>query len=140
MNVEECVRDGLLLPVKPDKAKALRSLELAEEKLARAGELFSGGFFDEAVVTAYTAMFHTARALLFKDGYKERSHYALAVYAREKYGDKIERKYLNELDALRMQRHDVMYGLEERPEVKEVEAESAISVAAGFLAAVKKLL
>ncbi len=85
-------------------------------------------------------MFHAARALLFKDGHKERSHYALCIYVKERYGTKIEMKYIHELNTLRMQRHDIMYGLEERPEIMEIETESAISVATGFLGAVKKLL
>jgi uncharacterized protein (UPF0332 family) len=85
-------------------------------------------------------MFHSARALLFKDGYKERSHYAVYVYISEKYSNKIERAYINELNSMRLQRHELMYGFKKSQETQEVEAESAINVAKGFLESIKKII
>ena len=140
MNVEDCVLDGTLVKATPNKKIALRSLELAKHKLGIAVKEFDAKIYENAIISAYTSMFHAARTLLFKDGYKERSHYALCLYIKEKYGGKIEQKYVNELNILRMQRHGLMYGLEERVEVQEVEAESAISIARGFLKTVRGLL
>ena len=88
-------------------------------------------------------MFHSARALLFRDGFKERSHYCIYIYISEKYAGRIGMKYLNELNSMRMIRHKVMYGDEEEVrirEVEETEAESSIKIAKGFLAEIKKLL
>jgi len=140
MNVEECVQKGLLKKERPDLARAKASLEIAQRKLEIAEREFAAEIYENALVTAYTAMFHTARSLLFRDGYKERSHFAISVYLAEKYGNRIERKYLQELNALRMERHEIMYGLEQAKEVQEVEAESAIALAQGFLKAVEKLV
>ncbi len=140
MNVEECIAEGLLKQTFPDSKKARASIETAEHKLGIAKAEQNAGLFESAIIAAYTAMFHAARALLYKDGFKERSHYALSLFVAEKYGDKIEKRFLHELDSLRDYRHELMYGIEKRNEVREVEAESAIAAAEEFLKAVKKLL
>jgi len=126
----------------PDINKAKNSIKIAERKIEEAKKISNAGVFDLALVTAYTAMFHAARALLFKDGYKERSHFCLCTYVKATYSGRIEAKYLNELDILREQRHMALYGDENLvlKDVEESEAESAIKLAEGFLAVVKKLI
>ena len=65
MNVQQCFEEGLLKKSSPDKEKAVRSLEKADEKLSLASEELNAGFSESAVLTAYTAMFHASRALLY---------------------------------------------------------------------------
>src|SRR3989344_365551 len=139
MNVDECFDKGLLKRDKPDKDKAIRSIEMAAFKLDKARNLFDKEVFDMALINAYISMFHAGRALLFKDGVREKSHYGLYIYLSEKYSDKLEQRFLNELNALRLERHEVFYGLD-KDEVDEVEAESAIETAGSFLKSVKTLI
>jgi len=140
MNIEQCLEQGLLVKSKPEPEKAFSSIEMAKHKLELAKTEFEHDLFESAVTSAYASMFHSARALLFRDGFKERSHFAVYVYINEKYSGKIERKYLGELNALRLQRHDLMYGLERNAEVRESDADTAIKMADGFLQAVRKIL
>ncbi len=140
MNVEQCINEGLLKETAPDTDKADASLEMAEHKLGLAKREFESEIYENAVVSAYASMFHSGRAILFRDGYKERSHYAIYVYLEERYSGQMERKYLNEFNSLRLERHELMYGLEKSGEVKEAEAESAISMAKGFLSLIRKLV
>lgn len=140
MNIEDCLKEGLLVKSKQDSEKAKSSVEMAEHKLEIAEKESENSLFESAVVSAYASMFHSARALLFRDGYKERSHYAVFVFVSEKYSSRIERKYLGELNSLRLQRHELMYGLEKSAEVREAEAESSIVLAKGFLESVKKII
>lgn len=140
MNVEHCINEGLLVKGKSDTEKAKMSLQMAEHKIELAEKEFEHEIFENAIISAYTSMFHSARALLFRDGFKERSHFAIFVYVNEKYSSKIERKYINELQALRMQRHELMYGLGKGPEIEESEAGSAIKAAKGFLESVGKMV
>lgn len=93
------------------------------------------GLFRWAFIAAYTSMFHAGRAILYRDGVKERSHYCIYVYLREKYSGKIEAKYFSELDLLREQRHRTMYGDNEvrLKDVEKEEAEDAVKTARGFL-------
>lgn len=140
MNVEECVEKGLLKKEKPDAVKARESIKTAERKLDLAERELNAGIFENAVISAYTAMFHAARALLYKDGFKERSHYALCVFVAEKYGGRLEKRFVHALEALRLERHELTYGISGVPEIQKAEAGDAVEVAREFVAAVKKLV
>lgn len=139
MDVEACFNQGLLKKESPDTEKVKKSVEVAIHKLSLAKRLFGLKIFEETIVNSYSAMFHAARALLFKDGVKEKSHYALFLYLKEKYSDKLERRFINELNALRLERHEISYGLE-KPEISEIEAWEVIKVSEDFIAAIKRIL
>lgn len=139
MNVDDCFAQGLLKKEAPDAEKSKKSVEIASYKLGRALKLFGLKALEETIFNAYAAMFHAARALLFRDGAREKSHYAVFVYLKEKYSDRLERRFINELNALRLERHEISYGLE-KPEIKEEEAAEVIKVAGDFIAAIKKIL
>lgn len=49
---------------------------------------FEGKNYKWATIQAYYAVFHAVRALLFKAGYREESHYALKITVKELYFDK----------------------------------------------------
>ncbi len=140
MNVQECLDQGLLVKTKPDNEKAFSSIEMAKHKRELAEKEFEHDLFESAIISAYASMFHAGRALLFKGGFKERSHFAVYVFVNEKYANKIERKYLSELNSLRLQRHELMYGLEKNIEAQEEDADTAIKLANGFLQAVQKIV
>ncbi len=143
MNFEECLEKGLIRKAPPSSEKTANSISLAEHKLELSQSEFNAAIFEGSFISSYSAMFHAARALLFRDGFKEQSHYALYVYIKEKYANKLEMRYINELNSLRSIRHSVLYGNPEDVtprEVLEVEAESALKTAAGFITTVKKLL
>ncbi|MFH1393938.1 MAG: HEPN domain-containing protein [Candidatus Micrarchaeota archaeon] len=140
--IDGLVREGNLVKTRPDSGKAIKSLDLAKNKISKAETEYGAGIFDNAVVSAYTSMFHAARALLFRDGFKEKNHYAVCRYLKEAYGNRIEKKYVTELNTLRTIRHKVIYG-DENIDIKEVqmsEAESSIEMARGFLESVKKII
>ncbi len=139
MNLKECFEKGLLKKERPDKAKAMKSIEAAKHKLNIAKSTFDAKIYEESIINAYAAMFHAARALLFRDGIVEKSHFGVYVYIKEKYSQKVEARFINELNALRLERHELWYGLE-KPEIKEVEAEDVIAVAGDFIKAVEKIL
>lgn len=55
----------------------------AEEADLRRKRLAPAPQFEWATIQAYYSMFHSARALLYRRGYRERSHHALLVALRE---------------------------------------------------------
>lgn len=65
-------------------------------------------------IALYNAFFHVARALLFKDGIKERSHFCIARYVEDKYVNTklLNMDFLNYLDTLRDARHETQYSLD----------------------------
>jgi len=140
MNIEQCVEKGLLVEIAKDLQKAKASVDTARHKLDLAIKEREHRIWEGAILSGYTSMFHAARALLFKDGYKERSHYAVGVYVKEKYANRIEMKYLTQFESVRLQRHEVLYGLERDFELDEREAKDSVEMAAGFLEAVEKII
>jgi len=84
------------------------------------------------------AMFHASRALLYKDGIQEKSHYAISIYLREKYSNQIPIPIINLLEIHRTKRHEAMYGLEYQPEKKD--AELALRDGEIFIRTIKKLI
>ncbi len=64
-----------------------KELEAAKEDLFDAKDLFSRERFKSATTLAYYAIFHTARALLYKKRYREKSHIQLAFAIKAFYVD-----------------------------------------------------
>ncbi len=110
MRIQHCFKRGLLKKVKPDMANAGRSLKLAESNLEDARVTLSTGRYRVVVVSSYTAMFHAARAVMFRDGIKERSHECVPVYLKAEYPDL--KQLANVLDSYRRFRHHAIYGLD----------------------------
>ncbi len=137
-NLDECFKFRLLRKISPDKGKSKRSLEISEKKLFSAKKGFNLGLFDYTIMEAYTSMFHAARSLLYLDGIQEKSHYAISIYLKEKYSNKIPLPIINLLEIHRTERHETVYGLDFESEKED--AEVAIKDAESFLRAIKKIL
>lgn len=112
---------------------ALRSLELSKSNTEDAAANISIRRYRVVAIASYSSMFHAARAILFRDGVKERSHECIPVYLKEKYPE-LETS-ANVLDSYRRFRHDAIYGLEFA--IDEKEAQSALDSAKEFLEKIK---
>jgi uncharacterized protein (UPF0332 family) len=85
MKLAECFQKGLLKRISPDMDNADRSIKLSMENIGDAVENLSIHRYRVVAILSYTAMFHAARSILFKDGVKERSHECIPIYIKEKY-------------------------------------------------------
>lgn len=137
-NVEDCFRFRLLREIAPDKEKTKKSLEISNQSLSDAKKAIELGIFEFAVLKSYMAMFHAARGLLYKDGIQEKSHFAIFIYLKEKYRDKISLHILNLLNIHRTERHEAMYGLEYKPGKQD--AVIALEDAETFVNEIKKYI
>lgn len=140
MNIAECLEKGLLKQESPSVGKAKKSITIAQRKLESAKILVKLHILDMAEINIYAAMFHASRAILFKDGFKEKSHYAVYVYLSEKYHDKIPQKFLNELNVLRLDRHEIFYGLDEGPELSEPVMKKTMVLTHEYIVLIERLL
>jgi len=138
MNTKDCFKKRMLRKIPKDLKKAKRSLEISENKLKIAEESFNKELFGPSLIYSYMSMFHSARALLFKDGVQEKSHICLVLYIKEFYSKKIPPYLINSLDTFRKERHETLYGLN-FVETKE-DAELGISDSKKFLETIKKIL
>jgi len=109
MRLTDCFENRLLRRERPDAARSRRSLEVADAKISEAEKAFDYGLSDAAIILAYTATFHAARAVLFRDGI---------------------------LDSMRIERHETIYGLETKSTYKETEYN--MRKAKEFLSSIKK--
>ena len=115
-------------------------MEVSEAKLEDAEKALRAGLPDATVILAYTAMFHAARAVLYRDGIVERSHVCLIEYLKERYvkTGRMSEALVNTLDSARVDRHETLYGLEVRS--SEREANYSLRRAREFLSMVKTIL
>jgi uncharacterized protein (UPF0332 family) len=133
MKLAECFERGLLKRTPPDMENARRSLELSKSNIEDAVANLSIQRYRVVAISSYTAMFHAARAILFRDGIKERSHECIPVYLKEKYPE-LE-ALANTLDAYRRFRHDAIYGLDFI--MDEQEAKASLDSAKDFFEKIK---
>ena len=141
MRIKDCYSKGLLRKRRPDLGKSERAMELAYKDLERANKLLESNFYMESRLLSYTGMFQAARAILFKDGIFERSHFCVVEYLRENYVKKhiLDMSYVNWLDTLRTIRHESLYGLEIVEETSE-DAEDALEKASRFIEKITSIL
>lgn len=137
MDVERFFKERKLRRIEKDLGKSKASLLISEQKLGRAKELFQSDFFDQAVLTAYTSMFHSARALLYKDGVQEKSHYAVYAYLDSKYSRVLPKHLINSFLIHQNKRKEILYGFEY--DISKDDAESSIVDAEDFLQEAKKI-
>jgi len=95
----------------PSKEKAKKSIEKSKNLLEQAKKSFNVNAFDSCLITGYQAIFLSARAVLLKDGYREKSHACVARYLEEKYvkTGKLEMKWVDLFDRFRDLRHSDQY-------------------------------
>jgi len=140
LNIRECFEKRLLREDRPDPRRSERSMEVSEAKIGEAEKALGHGLLDATMILAYTAMFHAARAILFRDGIVERSHVCLIEYLKDRYVNKgrMSEALINTLDSARVDRHEALYGLETRSSKRE--AEHSLQRARAFLKMVKDVL
>jgi len=109
--VQDCFEKGLLKKTAKNKNLALQDLQQAEFFLNEAFDLLSLKKKEMAALALYNAVFHACRALLFKDGVKEKSHYCLQKYLEENFEKKglLSPDDISLFDILRGIRQEVQY-------------------------------
>ncbi|HEY9206055.1 MAG TPA: HEPN domain-containing protein [Candidatus Methanoperedens sp.] len=137
---ESCIKEGLLRNIPPSKEKAEESIKAGFRWLEEAEKDLRIEAFNSSVLSSYLAMFHSARALLYFDGYREKSHYCIARYLEEKYVKKklLESKWIELLDHYRELRHNDQYSISFF--ATKDEAESALRTAKEFVERLRNIL
>jgi len=82
---EKCLNERKIVKMNASKEVIYKEFENAMYDLARSKESLTKGDFKWASIQAYYSMFHCIKALIFKKGYREKSHYCLLVAFKELY-------------------------------------------------------
>lgn len=139
-NYKDCIKEGLLKRIPASQDKALKSIEKGEKWLEDGQKSSQIEAFDSSVLASYMGFFHSARAVLFRDGFRERSHACIARYLEEIYvkSGKLEKEWVELLDHYREIRHEDQYNLSFI--TTKDEAEKALKSALEFIQRMKTLL
>ena len=111
MTVRECFDKGLLRKGTPRQDIARKELSQAEFFIKEAEELLEMDKDIIATIPLYQAFFHSAKALLFRDGMTERSHWCVTLYLKERYvkQGRVDGKLLRDYETAMALRHRVLY-------------------------------
>lgn len=81
--LQKLIRERKITKIKPEKEVILKEIEAAEYDLKKAQKTLDDNDAKWATVKAYYSIFHSARALLYSAGYREKSHRALLAALNE---------------------------------------------------------
>lgn len=137
--LDECYERGLLRKVRPSAQKAASSLEQARIWLREAQITLQAGAPRSALVAAYMTYFHAARAVLYRDGVREKSHGCILLYL-ESYAHRglIDTRWIEMFDRIMSLRHEDQYQL--GPEPLSGEIELLVQNAEPFISTMKELV
>jgi len=100
-----------LMKMRTDRKLVLKELAAAKADLKDAQESLKIGKSKWGTIQGYYSMFHSARALLYEKGFREKSHYALLSAISELYIDEIERSLIQDFEHAMYLRQEADYGL-----------------------------
>ena len=135
---ERCLKERRLLKIELSYRMIEKELEGAKYDLMRGEESLHDGDYKWSSIQAYYSMFHTAKALVLKRGYREKSHYCLLIALKELYVNtgELEQEFADNFEMSMDIRHEAEYALT----YDEDSAKIAIENARRFLHRTQTLL
>jgi uncharacterized protein (UPF0332 family) len=137
--LEKCFADGKLQPVQPSRQKAGESIDLARAYLDEARQSVGIGNNRLAMNGVYFAWFHAARAILFRDGIREKSHFCLEQYLATYAANRsLDKKWVLLFGKMRRKREESQYSLGPPPTREEIEG--ALDQTEQFIEQIRRIL
>ncbi|MEA3432511.1 MAG: HEPN domain-containing protein [candidate division WOR-3 bacterium] len=84
---KQCLESNKIIAFSRGKELVGKELSIAQNDLSDAKAGFENQRYKWSTIQAYYAMFHAARALIYSRGYREKSHYCLAIALRALFAD-----------------------------------------------------
>jgi len=101
---KQCLENKKIVPFARGKRLVKKELSVAKSDLSDAKAGYEDERYKWSTIQGYYAMFHAARALIYSQGYREKSHYCMAVALRElfvnegKMDAQLARDFLNAMN------------------------------------------
>jgi len=113
MNAEfkECLEKRKLVRFSLAKRLVKTETEQAKNDLVDAKDSLKAKKYKWATIQAYYSMFHASRSLIYRKGYREKSHYALMIALKTLYSEEgwISRKILDDFQTAKNLREEADY-------------------------------
>lgn len=135
---EKCLKKNSIKSFPQGKRLIPKEIDSAENDLISAKESFKNKNHKWATIQAYYSMFHGARALLYSQDLREKSHYCLAVAVRALFVDtnKLEKSLCDDFFTAMVLRENADY----ESTFSEDGAQKLINSATVFLRKTKEIL
>jgi len=110
MTIQDLIEQGYISKFEFEKIAINIELNDSKYDLEKAKKSFEEDDYKWTIVQAYYSMFHICRALLYKNNFREKSHYGLFLYIEQlHYQQLIEEKYVNMFKAGLFARQEANY-------------------------------
>ena len=109
--IQKLIEERKLMKIRADRKLVLKEMAAGKNDLKDAKESLESGKSKWATIQGYYLMFHSARALLYDKGFREKSHHALLAAIRELYAQDIERSLIRDFEQGIYLRQEADYGL-----------------------------
>lgn len=112
VDFKECLEKRRIVPINATGEMIKKEMDNAVYDLSRSEESLMKKDYKWSSVQAYYSMFHSAKALILKQGYREKSHYCLLVALRELLvnRDLISKDIVDNYELCMDIRHEADYG------------------------------
>jgi len=137
---KNCFEKGFLRKIPSSEKDAGEDIKTAHDWISEAEKNILSKAYRSAIISSYLAMFHSVRAVLARDGVRERSHFCMGRYLEDFYFKKglLEGKWIELFDYYRELRHADQYGTKFM--ATEKESGESLSVARDFVKRISVLL
>lgn len=140
MNQEfkQCLESGKIISFPRGKQLVGKEMSVSQSDLSDSKAGYENQRYKWSTIQAYYAMFHAARALIYSRGYREKSHYCLAVALRTLFVEegqmeaKSVRDFLNAMSLREAADYEAKFSIEG--------AKAAIAAAEKFIAKAMAIL
>ena len=110
MNLEEMTAQGIIQKTGPARDLAEKEFKEADYDIESARNAFEEKDYKWTIVKAYYSVFHSAKAIMFLLGYREKSHFAVGQFLDMLSKDgKLENRYANDFKAAMSARQGADY-------------------------------
>jgi uncharacterized protein (UPF0332 family) len=135
---QECLKRKKIREFSRGKELFQKELDTAQKDLDSANTSFDNKNYKWSTIQSYYSMFHSSRALLYSNNYREKSHFCLIVALRTLYVDKnlLPNSLIENLQKAKMLRENADY----YDDWSESAAESLLKSAVEFLSKAKEIL
>lgn len=136
LEFKQLLADNKLFRTRISSKMISKEVESAEADLKDAKDSLERKKLKWATIQGYYSTFHSARALLYSRGFRERSHYAVLVAMRELFVNELGRDLIKRFEDAMELRQEADYS----SEFSEAGATETIGGAVDFLRKAKEIL
>lgn len=105
----DCLANGRVRMSKETIGLVLKELRISEEDLNEARDGLKNSRWKWSTIQAYYSMFHSARALIYKKGYREKSHFCLKVTLEYLYAGNVSQYLVDDFQTAKIMRENADY-------------------------------